>query len=120
MSFTNYRADIFAEKIAVALTQPDSTVSHGFFDVYGRKSPVEPEKKLMLAVLEDAILCLQGKGLLREKSRKDLCQEAEQWILERDSDWLFSFENICKVLGLDPAPAREQMLCQQRRKYLCG
>jgi hypothetical protein len=33
----------------------------------------------------------------REKKR--LFQEAEELILEKDSDWFFSFENICETLG---------------------
>jgi hypothetical protein len=32
-------------------------------------------------------------------SEKKLFQEAEAWILDKSSDWLFSFENICDELG---------------------
>jgi hypothetical protein len=56
---------------------------------------LEPEKALMLAVLEDAITCIQkGKRWFRE---------TVDWIVTDDDDWLFSFNNICETLCLDPA-----------------
>jgi len=29
-------------------------------------------------------------------------REAEEWILEESTEWLFSFDNICESLGLHP------------------
>jgi hypothetical protein len=44
----------------------------------------------MLAVLEDAIECFQQHVLAQYVWEKKLFQEAEDWILESNSDWLFS------------------------------
>jgi hypothetical protein len=59
------------------------------------------EKRLMLAVLIDAISsiehCSSGRGA---KNWGD-CQSAVQWVRAHDRQWLFSFENICAVLELD-------------------
>ena len=63
--------------------------------------PLEPEKKLLLAVLEDAISCFQKYVFTREGKGRVLFQDAEQWILQKDSDWLFSFTNVCEMLGFD-------------------
>jgi len=67
-----------------------------------KKDVREGEEGLMLAVLEDAIETFRMYVLAENKRGKRLFQEAEEWILEKDSDWFFSFENICGVLGLEP------------------
>lgn len=109
-----------SEKIVAALLQPDPSISHKFFETYCQRSPPQAEKKLMLAVLEDAILCLRGKGLGRVPNKENISLEAEKWVLGQDSDGVFSFQNICEVLGLNPASVRQQLLRGQRRTYLCG
>ena len=70
-------------------------------------STERPEKRLMLAVLQDAVsTLLKHAGSARSRPRR-LMREAEQWINARNSDWPFSFENICGVLNLDAAALRE-------------
>lgn len=104
-----------SEKIVVALLQPDTSISHKFFEIYGQKSPFQAEKKLMLTVLEDAIFCLRGPERGHAPNKENASFEAEKWVLELDSDYPFSFENICEVLGLNPASVRQQLLRLQRR-----
>jgi hypothetical protein len=65
-----------------------------------------PERRLMLAVLEDAIgTVLKHRAGAHGRSRR-LLREAEQWIHARNQDWPFSFENICSVLNLDAGARR--------------
>ncbi len=66
-----------------------------------------PERRLMLAVLEDAISTLLKHGGSRRSRSRRLVREAEQWILARNHDWPFSFENICSVLNLDAGALRK-------------
>jgi hypothetical protein len=37
----------------------------------------------------------------RDPRRLALFTDAEQWIEDREVTWLYSFENICNVLGID-------------------
>jgi len=46
-------------------------------------------------------------------------REAEEWILEEGGDWLFSFDNICEVLRLDPHHLR-QGLMRAKERWLAG
>lgn len=62
---------------------------------------LQPLRALMLAVLEDAIACFQGYFLKPSRTSEMLFQEAEEWINSND-DEIFSFNNICETLGLDP------------------
>ena len=68
------------------------------------------EHKLMLAVLEDAVECFQKYAQAQYLWEKKLFQEAEDWILEKNSGWPFSFENICANLELDPGYIRRGLL----------
>lgn len=56
----------------------------------------------MLAVLQDAIRCFQDYASAQRGRKRRLFVEAEQWIRESDSSWIFSFESICETLGLNP------------------
>jgi len=61
----------------------------------------------MLAVLEDAVTCFQGYFAARDKTKTRLFREAEDWILQqKKSNWLFSFDNVCETLGLNPGYIR--------------
>lgn len=60
-----------------------------------------PENRLMLAVLEEALSTFKaGIGSAVPRRRK-YAVEVEQWAGSSDSEWPFSFENICSTLGLD-------------------
>jgi hypothetical protein len=43
--------------------------------------------------------------------------EAEAWILETDSEWIFSFINCCEVLGIDPDYLRRGLLPWKQGKH---
>jgi len=92
------------------LFQPDSLLSAHYFGTLRRKTFLEPEKRLMLALLEDAIHCSQDNLLTQNVRSRRLFEEAEEWIVEVDGDWVFSFENICEALGFNPAYVRQDLL----------
>lgn len=96
--------------------QPDSVLSAEYFDTFRRRTPLEPEKILMLAVLKDAITCFQDYISARHGKGKNLFCEVEEWIFEERGDWLFSFESICVVLGFNPTYLRLGLLRWKERK----
>ncbi len=103
------------EKVS-SLFQPDTLLAEQFLETFRRKDHLEPEKRLMFAVLEDAIASFQKYVLARDSGGKALFHEAEDWILEESSDWLFSFENICEVLGLNPSYVRQGLMSWKEMK----
>jgi len=96
-----YETGLSMEERVTSLFQPDTLMPDQYLETFRRKVPLEPEKKLLLAVLEDAISCFQKYAFVREGKGRALCQEAEQWIMAKDSDSLFSFSNVCETLGFD-------------------
>ena len=68
----------------------------------------QPVTRLMLAVLKDAIGCIQA-GLSKPSYRnKKLFREAEEWISSND-EGILSFNNICEAVGFDPQALRKRL-----------
>jgi hypothetical protein len=75
-----------------------------------------PEQRLMAAVLEEALRCLQGKAFVEggplaatQRRRLPVQQAATRWFASQETAWPFSFENICTALGLDAATLRRRL-----------
>jgi hypothetical protein len=105
-----YETGLSMEERVTSLFQPDTLMPDQYLETFRRKVPLEPEKKLLLAVLEDAISCFQKYVFTREGKGRVLFQDAEQWILQKDSDWLFSFTNVCEMLGFDADYLRDGLM----------
>jgi len=97
-----YESSLSLEEKVASLFQPDTVLPAEYLETVRRKTHLEPEKKLMLSVLEDAVACFQKYAFTRDAHGKSLLREAEDWILEESTEWLFSFDNICESLGLHP------------------
>ena len=69
-----------------------------------QKADVSGEKALMRAVLDDGIRCFQA-----QPRNPRLCMEDEAWILSADDSWLFSFNNVCRHLGIDSTALRSAL-----------
>lgn len=103
------------EGVASLLFQPDILASVQYDETGRSRSRLSPERRLMLAVLKDTIDCFQQYLTASNAEGRALFRDAEEWILEEDSDWLFSFENICEVLGLNPQYIREGLACWKKK-----
>jgi hypothetical protein len=111
-----------AEERIASLFQPDMLLSAQYFENLRRRTHFEPEKRLMLALLEDAINCYQDNWISRSGKKKRLFEDTEQWVLRTDGDWIFSFDNVCDALGLNPEYVRQGLLrwkerSQKARRY---
>ncbi len=90
----------------MSLFEPD-ILNDGAFPRNARR-PVTPERRLLIAILTDAVECYQKNLGARTARRRRLCREAEHWILSDDQTWVFSFRNICDALGVDAEAMRER------------
>ena len=96
-----------------SLSEPDILAIHQYSDHQGT-SGGQPEKSLMSAVLLDAVECFQKYLLLHDEYSNRLFKETENWILDNDREWLFSFINICDALTIDPRYLRKGLLRWKR------
>ena len=59
-------------------------------------------RRLLLAVLQDAVSCWFRYLHARNVRERQLFQEIQSWFWAKDREWLFAFERICEHLELDP------------------
>ena|SRR5690349_24869202 len=89
---------------ALAFIEPtDSGVLEDLF----KKITRDGEKRLMLAILENATEDFQKYALATDKRHLQLFQDAEEWIFDSEDHSLFSFASICEHLQLDPEYMRQ-------------
>jgi hypothetical protein len=85
-----------------SLFQPDSLLGEDYAANFRRKFPLEPERTLLLAVLEDGIRCFQENLFAPAGKRQMLFEEAKEWLFSDDADWFCSFISVCTLLNLEP------------------
>jgi hypothetical protein len=78
-----------------------------------------PERALMRAMLQDAVLCLLGEAA-PANDRSRLAEEARLWIRSRSREWIFSFESVCDALGINPDYARRELLRMADQRAATG
>ena len=86
--------------------EPATILPSQLFGPIGYDASVMPEKRLLLAVLEEAVITFQRHVRDHQRRGQRLFREAEDWILSNDAAWPCSFRNICEALGLDPGYVR--------------
>jgi hypothetical protein len=62
----------------------------------------DPERRLRLAVLEDALRYFQRYGAATTRHERALYDDAIDWFTSPDRAEPYAFENVCEALNLDP------------------
>src|SRR5260221_10405214 len=85
-----------------ALFEPDTLLPIQYFEAMRKKHLLEGEKRLILSVLEDAIECFMKCIDATTSKSQRLFREADEWIAHEDKRWVFSFDNVCDILDINP------------------
>ena len=88
------------------LFEPDLITPDQHRDRVRAESTDQPEIRLMLAVMEDAVATYQRYATDPGRRNRRLFEEAESWIHSTDTSWPYSFENICAALRFEPETLR--------------
>ena len=104
------------------IVEPDAFLPSQFYGTGGLSRKLEGEKRLMIAILKDAVECLDKYRGARSGSGRSQYENALEWVQDKGTDWLFSFTNICDLLGFDPDYLRSVLLKRENRaiKPVCG
>ena len=86
------------EEKAMMIFQPDVLIDAQFQSTQRSRFYLDPERVLMLAVLQDAVVCFQEHILAKCKRKQSLHREAEE----------------CEMLGLDASYMRQGLLRWKR------
>ena len=97
------------------ILEPDIFLPSQFYGAGGLSRKLEGEKRLMIAILKDAVECLEKYRGARSGSGRINYENAIDWVEDTSTDWLFSFTNICDLLGFDPHYLRAVLLRREHR-----
>jgi hypothetical protein len=76
---------------------------------FGSRRAQPPERRLMIAVLHDALECIEKYRSATDTRGRRLFHEAKQWFLAAETAWPYSFECICGALDLDSNAVRQRL-----------
>jgi hypothetical protein len=102
----------FTDDIVSHIFSPDPVASLRYHESHVSRSGAAKDaalRRLMLAVLADAIGCLQVHFSKPSRSNESRFHEAEEWIAS-DDEGPFSFNTVCEGLGLDADSLRKRLL----------
>lgn len=77
---------------------------------------LQPERLLMLAILEDAFHVWTGAVRSLEAQSASARARERAWIMSNDVTWPFSFVNVCHVLDLDVGRLRARLLSLEPKR----
>jgi hypothetical protein len=98
--------NIFTITTGETPTSGDTSMLEQYLDTFRRGEHLEAEKLLLAAILEDAVQEYRKYSRAHDPNGKKRFREAEEWIMCGGNDWIFSFDNVCDLLGLDPEYVR--------------
>lgn len=81
--------------------EPDLVLPVQFFSRRKIDAPLEGEKRLMLAILEDAVNTYQRHADAGRARGRRLFWEVCEWFYDDDLEWPCSFARICQLLDID-------------------
>jgi hypothetical protein len=94
---------MFPEETVATLFGPEVILPSQFGEQVSLKQTDRGEKRLMLAVLEEAVATFQRNVDAKSRHGQRVFREAEEWIWSNESNWPFAFENVCHALDIEPA-----------------
>lgn len=86
---------------------PDIILPAQHFAAIQRKKYPSGEHRLLVALIQDAIECFQKHMHARDAKRRQLFLDAQGWIGSEDDRGVFSFNNVCMLLGMNPDYVRQ-------------
>jgi len=100
------------------LFEPDTLLPIQYFEAMRKKHLLEGEKRLILSVLEDAVECFMKCIDSPTSKGQRLFRDADEWINLEDKQWVFSFDNVCEMLDINPEYMRRGLRQWKERRML--
>ncbi|MDX2167309.1 MAG: hypothetical protein SF182_09605 [Deltaproteobacteria bacterium] len=102
------------------LFEPDVLIAEQSAAARHRRAAMSGEKRLMLAVLQDAFETYRKYMLAQDRVGRALFDEAAAWIASTRNDGLFSFEHITETLEIEPSYFRRSLAAWSQRQSSAG
>jgi hypothetical protein len=98
---------LFARKAPEQFAPEQTVLPCQFFDRRNRQT--DPIRKLMFAVLEDAVRTCFRCADRRDRAGLAQLRDVIYWMEREDSRGLFSFGSVCETLELDAVSLRQKL-----------
>jgi len=98
------------------LFEPDVLIGELAAATRSRAVALSSEKRLMLAVLRNALECYQHYLLADDRLGRELFEEAAAWIESTSTAGLCTFEGITEALDIDASYLRRHLAEWTRRR----
>lgn len=107
-----------ADERLLDIFDPDIVLPAQHFAALQRKKFPSGEHRLLVALIQDAVECFQKHMHARDSKRRQLFLDAQDWIGSEDDRGVFSFNNVCMLLGMNPDYVRQGLLhwCERSRE----
>lgn len=97
------------ESTSATELEPETILPAQFFSPLRVDASLLPEKRLMLTVLEDAVVTFRKHAGAHGRRPRRLFSDVEEWFASDDTAWPFSFVSICHVVGFDVSSIRSSL-----------
>lgn len=97
------------------LFEPDVLITDLVVAARRRRAALSGEKRLMLAIVENALDHYQKYIVATDRVGRALFTEAAQWMASTSTDDVYSFENISETLDINPSYFRRGVAAWHKR-----
>jgi hypothetical protein len=95
---------------------PDLLTPGQYYDSNRRDSSDIPLKRLMMAVLQDAIRCFQKGAHAKSGAKQRYLCEVQEWVFGESGEGPFAFQSVCEILEIAPQYLRRGLAEWLRRR----
>ena len=89
-----------------------------FAGALDKANPIEPERALAAGVLRQAANDLRRFHESEDAVGREMYWDARSWFLSNDTEWPYSFLNVCHSLGIAPENIRDEVFADARSGWL--
>jgi hypothetical protein len=89
-----------------------------FASALDKANPIEPERALAAGVLRQAANDLRRFHESEDAVGREMYWDARSWFLSNDTEWPYSFLNVCHSLGIAPENIRDEVFADARSGWL--
>ena len=107
------------ERLNDELSAAEAVLPMQFYGARRGAATIEPLRRLMVAMLVDAVRCFQTKFEARQPARRQEFSEVRSWIFSDEDNGVFSFKAVCDELEIDPEAIRKGLV-RWNEKELSG
>ena len=95
--------------------EPDVLITELVGAARRRRTALSGEKRLMLAVVENALDCYQKYIVATDRIGRALFKDAAEWMASTSNEDVYSFENISETLDINPSYFRRGVAAWHQR-----